>query len=206
MQPSELSVQHFFDAANEANFVNVDMCNRLPNLWKSELYSVTLSQGVATYTLPERLINFMAVYLNVDYGDPSSTTDRILTPISTYEYASIPNKATQAPPTSYWFNRQSIPQIVMWPTPDNTATYTLKMQSMMQIEDASLASGTTIDMPYRFLDCFVAKLAHRLARIYRPQQEQLRKADADEAWAVAATEDTEPVPMFVIPNLGSYKY
>jgi hypothetical protein len=202
LRPSELTSQHFFDAANEANFVNVDMCNRLPLLWQSELYEVELEEGVATYTLPARLINYMAVYITVDDG--GDAYDRILAPLSTFEYAALPNKTTEGPPTSFWFNRLETPQISFWPVPDEDDVYTLKIQAMMQIEDASLPAGTTINMPYRFLDVFVAKLAHRLARIYRPERETLLKADAEEAWQVAATEDVEQVPLFVLPGLGSY--
>ncbi len=204
MRPSELVAQHFFDAGNEANLVNVELCSRLPNLWKTELYSVALVAGTATYTLPARLINYMAVYINVDDG--GSAYDRILAPLSTFEYAAQPNKTTQAPPTSFWFERLTTPQMTFWPVPDDSATYTLNIQAMMQIEDASIPGGTTINMPYRFLDCFVAKLAHRLARLYRPEQEALRKADADEAWQVAATEDTEGVPIYIMPGLSSYYY
>jgi Trk K+ transport system NAD-binding subunit len=50
----------------------------------------------------------------------------------------------------------------------------------------------------------VAKLAHRLARIYAPDKEMLRKADADEAWAVFATTDQEAVPIYFSMNTGGY--
>lgn len=202
MRPPELSQQHWFDASVEANLVQVDMTSRQPNLWTSELYSTPLVAGTATYTLPARLMNYTAVYLNVDDG--GSAYDRILAPLSAFEYASQPDKTTQAPPTSFWFNRLITPQITFWPVPDDSAIYTLFIRALMQIEDATLPAGATLDMPYRFMDCFVAKLAHRLARIYRPEQEAIRKVDADEAWMVAATEDTEQVPLFVIPGLSSY--
>ena len=59
-------------------------------------------------------------------------------------------------------------------------------------------------MPYRFYDLFVAGLAYRLARIYRPELEQIRKQDYNEAWMVAGTQDTENVNMNIIPSLGGY--
>jgi hypothetical protein len=59
-------------------------------------------------------------------------------------------------------------------------------------------------MPYRWLDAFVAGLAHRLARAYKPALEQIRKADADEAWGIAANQDVENLPIYITPALGSY--
>jgi hypothetical protein len=72
------------------------------------------------------------------------------------------------------------------------------------MQDANLSGGETPDIPYRWLDALCAGLSHRLARIYAPTLEQLRKADADEAWKVAATQDTENVPLVLAPNLRSY--
>jgi hypothetical protein len=43
-----------------------------------------------------------------------------------------------------------------------------------------------------------------MARIYTPQLEQIRKMDADEAWNVAAVQDTESVPLMLMPMTGGY--
>lgn len=200
---TELTQQHLFDAATEANLVNVEFSNKQPLLWRRELYTTALVAGTATYTLPSRLIAFSAVYISSNDG-AGSVVDRILGPLSTYEYASQPNKDTQGYPTSYWYDRTSIPQITLWPVPDNTTTYTLKIQCYTQIQDAVLPSGVTPDLPYRFLDAYVAALAHRMARIYKPDLEERRELDAIKAWDIAANQDTEQVPMFVLPGLSSY--
>ena len=50
----------------------------------------------------------------------------------------------------------------------------------------------------------MAGLAHRLARIWQPGVEAQRKADADEAWAIAAAQDTENAPVTIAPRLSSY--
>ena len=199
---TEITQQHLADAANEANFVQVEMSNRLPNLWLSETYTVSLSQGTADYTLPARLIAPMAVYLTIASG--SNSTDRILVPISTFEYASLPNKTTQGQPTSYWFDRQESPIFHLWPVPDGNATYTLNLRMVSQPQDAKAPNGLAPEFPYRFLDAFAAALAARLAVIYKPELEDKRKADAERAWTIAATQDQEDVPMFVAPQLGQY--
>jgi hypothetical protein len=80
----------------------------------------------------------------------------------------------------------------------------LKYYRYRQIQDAAYTGGTTPEIPYRFLDAWSAGLAHRLARIYAPTLEAQRKADAMEAWQVAATQDTENAPMYITPGLSSY--
>lgn len=197
-----ITAEHMADAEVEANLVQVELSNAQPNLWTDELYSQALTQGTETYTLPSRLVAIQAAYITTTNNGQSF--DRIIWPLSTYEYSAQPDKTTQAPPTSYWLNMQTTPQITLWPVPDNEATYTLKLRFLHQIQDAVIASGTTLDLPYRWLDVWVAKLAHRLARIYAPDKEAIRKADGDEAWAKAAKQDQEDVPLYVSPAMMGY--
>lgn len=197
---TEITAQHLADAENEANLLQTVLANKQPNLWTDELYTQTLTAGTASYTLNARLIAIQAAYLTTTSGGVS--TDRILWPLSTFEYAAIPDKTQESPPNSYWYQRLSTPVIYMWPVPDDSATYTLKLRVCRQIQDVSLVSGATLDLPYRWLDVYVADLSHRLSRIYAPDKEMMRKADAAEAWANAATEDQERVPLYIQPQMG----
>lgn len=192
---SEITAEHMADADNECNLTQVDISLRNPNFWKRELYEVSLTASTAEYTLPARMMAIQAAYITKDDGDTS--TDTIVWPLSGAEYAALPQKDQEGTPVSYFYNRLLTPTITLWPVPDDQFTYTLKLAIFSQIEDASLTSGTTLDMPYRFLDVFVAKLAHRLARIYKPDLEDKRKQDAMDAWAVAANEDQEDVPVMI---------
>lgn len=195
---TEIVAQHMMDAYNECNLAQVELSNRLPNLWLDELYTQVLTAGTATYTLSPHLVAFQAPYITTTSGGVS--TDRLIFGYSTFEYAAIPDKTQQAPPTSYWLNMQTTPEITFWPVPDDNATYTFKVRQLRQIQDASLAGGTTPDIPYRWLDVYVAKLAHRFARIYAPQIEDKREMDAEKAWAIAATTDKEQVPGYLVPT------
>lgn len=194
----EITAQHMADAETEANLLQVKLSNRQPNLWTDELYSQALTASTATYALNARLIAIQAAYIN------DGSTDRLIYPYSTYEYSAIPDKAQEGPPTAYWYNRQITPEITLWPVPDSAATYTLKLRVCRQIQDVSFKSGATLDLPYRWLDVYVADLAHRLSRIYAPQLEAPRKADADEAWTIAATEDQEDVPLIFGMSMQGY--
>ena len=195
---TEITAQHMDDANTEANLVQVKLANLQPNLWTDVLYPINLVQGTATYTLDSSLIAIQAAYLTTTSGGTS--TDRIMWPYSTFEYSAIPDKTQQAPPTSYWYNRLIVPQISLWPVPDGNATYVLNLRVCKQIQDVSLSSGTTLNLPYRWLDVYVADLAHRLSRIYAPDKEAMRKQDAAEAWANAATEDQERTPIYFVPT------
>lgn len=203
MRRTELTQQHLEDALQEANFLQVEFINRQPNLWTSELLQIPLVAGTATYNLPASLICFMAVYITTS-GGGGGAIDRICAPLSTYEYSALPNKTVESFPNQYWFNRQITPQITMWPVPDNSQTYTLNMQYLRQLDDAGLASGTTPQIPYRWIDAFVAGLASRLAQIYKPEMSTILDAKAERSWQIAAKEDTEDVPLYVMPGLNWY--
>lgn len=202
LRPTALLPEHMHRAGIECNLLLSEWANRGVNLWKSELQSIPLTQGVTVYTLPARTVSILVAYVSTNIG--GTTNDRLLNAISTYEYGAIPQKEIQAPPTVYWYNRQIIPQLTIWPVPDDGGPYTLKLQTMVQVQDANLPSGETPDIPYRWYDAFVAGLAHRFARIYQPQLEAVRKIDYQEAWQFAASEDTEDVPLYIYPALGQY--
>src|SRR5262249_37132558 len=116
----------------------------------------------------------------------------------------FPQKGTQAPPTQYWFNRQITPQVTLYPTPDSGGPYTMNYYACTQIQDANLPSGETPNVPTRWFDALCAGLAYRLARIYAPPLEALRKTDYNEAWLAAADQDIEQVPVKIIPKLSGY--
>ena len=48
----ELTAQHLATAFRESNLVQVELGNRLPNLFAKETYTQALTESTATYTLP----------------------------------------------------------------------------------------------------------------------------------------------------------
>lgn len=197
-----LLAEHMSDAYRQANLALVTLSNLQPNLWTEETQEVALIDGTASYTLEARTI--MILIATIRTGTGVSQNDRVITPVSAVDYQSFPNKSQEGFPSTYWFNRQITPTITFWTVPDATSIYTARLQTVRQVQDANLASGETPDLPYRFLDWFEAEIAARLARIYKPDLEDKRKADAAQAWAIAATQDVENVPMSIMPALGGY--
>lgn len=200
---SELTQQHLQDAAMESNLVQVQFSNRQPLWWKSEELTYVLTPDDGVIDLPPRVVTIIAAYIATTSDD--QVTDRIISQISTYDYAAISNKLTPTGlPTVFKFERLLTPQVTLWQVPDDTQTYTLKLRVLSQPEDVVLPNGINVDSPYRFLDAFTAELAYRLARIYKPDLEQRRQMDAKMAWDLAANQDQESVPVYISPGIAHY--
>lgn len=197
-----LRQDHMVAARQEMNLLFVEWSNKQVNLFKVELTSVPMVNGQAVYTVPSRVVMILDAWMTVNQGQQGAS-DLYITPVSRTEYASFSNKNTPGRPTSFWFDRLINPTITMWPVPDTT-TYTLNYYSCVQMQDANLPGGETPDIPYRWYDAFVAGMAHRLSRPYAPDLETKRSQDAKDAWAIAATQDTENVAWSISPTISSY--
>lgn len=202
MRRPEILAEKIQDGYRELNLALVKFSNLQPNLWTSEQQTIALVAGTATYTLPARSVMILSCFIRT--GSGASQNDRLIFPISEFEYASYPNKQDVGFPSVFWLNRQITPTLTFWLVPDATTTYTAYLQVVRQVQDANLPLGETPDLPYRWLDAITAELSFRLARIYAPDKEQMRKADATEAWAVAATNDVENVGLTIQPGIGDY--
>lgn len=199
----KLEQNHFFSARRELNLLLVKFSNLQPNLWEVTLRSQLLTQGTSTYTLGSDVVMILDAYRSTNQG-LTNQTDIFMTSISRDDYAAYPQKQTQGPPTQYWFNRQITPTVTFYPVPDGNGPYYLNYYAVLQIQDANIPSGETPNIPYRWYDALVAGLAYNLARIYAPTMEAIRKADAQEAWTIAATQDTENVPVRIQPKFAGY--
>lgn len=197
-----LTAEHMRDAVIEANLMQAEFNTLQPNLWRSETITQALTQGTATYTLAGRVIDILIGYIRT--GSGVDTADRVLGALSTTEYAALPNKTTQAPPTAFWLDRQITPQITFWQVPDGGGPYTAYLQCVSTMRDFNAVGGLTLDMPNRFLDAFIAGLTVRVARLHRPEALAEAKQEAARTWQLAAAQDTENVQMSIQPRIKGY--
>lgn len=204
VHPTSIRQEHMLMAHREMNLLLVEASNRQVNLFKVEFDSFTLTRGVASYTLPAKVVLVLDAYITTNPGSQFSQSNRYITPLSRTQYASLSNPNSPGAPTQYWLDRLASPVITFWPVPDNNGPYTFGYYRVVQMQDANLAGGETPDVIYRWLDWFVAGLAHRFSRKYAPSIEKLRKADKEEAWQFASAQDTEAVNLSVAPSLGRY--
>lgn len=192
--------EHLLQARIEANLALSVWANNGVNLWSLEEVTLPTVAGTQTYTLDASTVSVMQTFLREGTGE--ATNDTVLMPISRDDYASQPNKLLQGKPTVFWFNKQITPQITFWMTPDDV--YSIHYWRMRQLQDVSLGSAQTPDLPDRFFDAFIAELAARLAVHYAPALEDKRRMQADMAWTKAAGEDVENVNMYITPGISGY--
>lgn len=203
VRSTSLSQEHLNSARQAMNLMLSRWSNLGVNLWRVDTETITLSAGVSTYSVPADTIMILDMYARTPSG--TTNTDRIMMPISRTEYASYPNKTQQGFPTVFWFDRLISPTVTIWPVPDGSGNpTTITYYRVTQVQDANLPGGETIDIPYRWLDAFANGLAYYLSRIWQPQLTAQLKAEADEAYQIAAAQDTENVSVYLSPMIGGY--
>jgi hypothetical protein len=88
--------------------------------------------------------------------------------------------------------------------PDGTSAQFLKYYRVIQIQDADLKNGQTLDIPYLWMEAFADGLAYRLARVWNPPMAPGLKALADESYAIAAAQNTEYAQQYISPQIAGY--
>lgn len=202
IRPSEIEQTQMQRAIMELNLALVRF-NTMPgqNLWTIDLQSIPLIAGNATYAVPAETRMILSAFIRYS---TNPVLDRYVYPIARDEYAAISTKGQQGFPSQYWFDRLIGPNVTFYLVPDGAQTYTFMYYRARQIQDANVTNGQNLELPYRFFDAITSDLSHRLARIYKPELEQARKMDRDEAWNIAATDDTEWTPLYITPGLSGY--
>ena len=201
LRPTAIQQEHMLSARTAANLLCSRWSAKGVNLWAVDLQTVTLVQGQATYSVPSNTIAVLDTY--VTQGSGSSLNNRLIMPISRSEYASYPNPAQQAFPTTYWFDRLLSPTITLWPVPDGNES-TMSYYRVRQIQDSQFTDATTVEMPVYFLEAFALGLAWRLALMYAPSKVDVLKALSDEAYKDAVEQNVETAQQYISPMISSY--
>ena len=188
-------------ARRSLNLMFADWANRGINMWTFEQGSIPLVAGTATYDLPTDTVDLLEHVIRTGAGSASTQADLTITRISVSTYATIPNKLQQARPIQVWIERLNTPRITVWPVPDDSQPYVFVYWRLKRIQDAGNGVNT-MDMPFRFLPCMVAGLAYYLALKVPGGTERLQvlKAQYDEAWDLASTEDREKAAVRFVPR------
>lgn len=196
-------------ARRELNLLLSELSNRQVNLWEVVRRQATLTQGTATYSVDANTIMILDASIVLNFG-LSNESRRYIPPISRTEYLSFANQQTQAPPTTFWFDRLLSPTVTFWPVPDGNGPYTFDYFACTQMQDSNLPGGQTPDVPYRALAMLTAGLAYYLSLDYPPQGvdplafQNSRLGEFNRAWSIFAAQDTENVPLSIQPGLSSY--
>ena len=195
-------------ARRSLNLMLLDWANRGINLWTIDQGTLPLVAGTATYDLPVDTVDLLEHALRIGTG--TGQIDTSISRLSVSDYAAIPNKNATGRPVQIWIQRRTgassstgtpvPPRVTLWPVPDSAAT--LAYWRLRRIQDV----GTGItgqDIPFRFLPCLVAGLAYYLS-LKLPNALERRaelKAEYEEQWELAATEDREKADLRIVPRI-----
>ena len=196
-------------ARRSLNLMLLEWANRGINMWTIEQGQIVLSPGVIDYDYPIDTVDFLDHVIRT--GSGSNQTDINITRISESTYAMIPNKNATGRPIQVWIQRLSgatdaagnvvYPQIHVWPSPDSSQTYTFVYWRLRRLQEAGNGVNGQ-DIPFRFLPVLISGLAYNLARKLPGAEVRLQmlKADYDEQWELAATEDREKAAIRLVPR------
>lgn len=193
-----------------ANLIQMDWGNDQPLLWDLDLQSVTLTQGQQTVTCPSDTILVTDAYIQTNVAQ-GTVDNKIIFSVGRSEFASYPNPLTQAPPTTFWFNRQIDPIINLYPVPDGNGPYTLFYYRFKQNPDAVVTNGLQLTIPPRWLMAFTDALALELSYTYAPAEtEKLAMklngngGTIQGSYTRARIAEREDVPIYLQPGLSFY--
>lgn len=134
----------------------------------------------------------------------AAPVDIMLFSLSRGDFQAIPAKTIQGRPTSFWINKQIVPILNFWPVPDANGPYELHYWRHRQVQDADIAGGQTIEIPYAFQEAFVSSLAANLAVKWAPERAKDLMLYAQERFTEAADNNRERVSTFVVPDVSGY--
>jgi len=195
-----LEVRTGYDASTARRSMNImfsEWANRGINLWTVKQATLTLTAGTSTYSSATGLASPMNDILEVALR--RNSVDYSIDRISRGDYLGIPNKSTSGRPSQVYFNRQTSPELSVWPVPENS-TDQLVYYYITRIEDADTLQNTT-DVPYRFIPCMIEGLAYYLAMKKAPDRIQLLKAVYEEEFQRASDEDEDRVALKLQPDI-----
>ena len=188
-------------AKRSLNLLFADWANRGLNRWTIVQTTTTLSAGTLEYTLDADTIDILSAVIRTGSGINQSDTQ--ISRISRDVYLNIPNKNTQGRPNQWYVDRQIIPKIRLYPTPDTT--YTLVFDRLTRIEDADTFVNTA-DVPFRFYPCLSAGLAYYIALKRAPDRVPLLKQLYEEEFNRAAFEDVDRANLSLTPRRDFYGF
>ena len=208
-------------ARRSMNLLLIEMANRGINLWTIEQGAIPMVTGQATYTLPVDTVDLLDHVIRT--GSGQNQIDINISRIAEPTYSTIPNKNAQGRPIQVWIQRMSgaqyplpgpdgtnqitginAPKITVWPTPNDTGNqYTFVYWRLRRIQDAG-GGTSTMDIPFRFLNCMIAGLAYYLS-MKLPDIPTERvvglKADYMEQLDLAQAEDRDKSPIRLVPRV-----
>ena len=162
----------------------------------------TTSSGTVSFSDVISSIDILSAVVRQNDGT-STQSDTSITRVSRDTFLSISNKRSTSTPSQFYVDRQIIPTLRLWPTP-NSSSLKLVFDRLTRIEDAD-ADVNTVDVPFRFYPCLTAGLAYYIAMKKSPERVKLLKAVYEEEFERAAAEDRDRSSLSLTPSSTYYQ-
>jgi len=95
---------------------------------------------------------------------------------------------------------QNLPCINVWPTPNAPGDqYTFVYYRLRRMQDAGTGVNEQ-DIPFRLLPALISGLAYQISIKKAPERSMALKADYEEQWLMASTEDRDKAPLRIVPR------
>jgi len=170
-------------AKRSLNLMLAEWSNRGLNQWTITQRTQTVTADDTQYSLGTDVIDILSAVVR------RSSVDYSLERVSRDQYLSIPNKTSTGRPSQFFLDRQTTPNLKIWPAPDNS-TDVIYYNALTRMDDADTLINT-MDIPFRFYPCLAAGLAYYIAIKKAPDRIQLLKAVYEEEFDRAMQEDRD---------------
>jgi len=179
-------------AKRSLNLMLAEWSNRGLNQWTITQRTQTVAADDTEYSLGTDVIDILSAVVR------RSSVDYSLERVSRDQYLSIPNKASTGRPSQFFLDRQTTPNLKVWPAPENS-TDVIYYNALTRMDDADTFLNT-MDIPFRFYPCLAAGLAYYIAIKKAPDRIQLLKAVYEEEFDRAMQEDRDRASFHVVPG------
>ena len=183
-------------ARRSLNILLAEWGNRGVHLWKVKSYTQNLTQGTATYNAPSDASDILEVVYRT--GSGSTQQDTSMTKISRSEYINLPIKNSQGTPSQYYVDRQYVPTITLYQTPDTTGSQIFYYYVGI-IEDAGAYTNDP-DVYYNFIPCLASGMAYYISMKKRPELTQQLKMIYEDEMQRALVENGQRTSVHIVPS------
>ena len=183
-------------AKRSLNLMLAEWSNRGLNQWTITQRTQTVTEDDTEYSLGTDVIDILSAVVR------RSSVDYSMERVSRDQYLSIPNKTSTGRPSQFFLDRQTTPNLKIWPAPENS-TDVIYYNALTRMDDGDTFINT-MDMPFRFYPCFAAGLAYYLSMKRSPDKTAQLKAIYEEEFRRAADQDEDKASFRIRPSISTY--
>ncbi len=184
------------------NLLTLEWANRGFNLWTVEENTTSLVAGTASYTFSSDTVDL------IDHVLRDNGSDYRITRIKLSEYASKNDKDMEGRPSQVYVQRLASSTIAtLWPVP-SSSSYELISWNLIAIDALASGngSGTSPDIPARFIPALTSGLAFHVAQSYAESAPRIPflQSEYDRQWELAAGEDRDRSTVRLVPGISRF--